>query len=167
MAFEITYLRERFGTLVTLIWHFPSVCPRVDFKFNISWECFIALTAFKWLPSSVCSKMDFKMSSSRERFVTLVTLIWFLPSVWSHMDFQIITSRKYFVTLATLKWFILCVCVIRLIVRWFFWEKVYSHMLHWNGFMPACILRCNSIITLFSEYFVLLHSILYLYITKS
>ena len=118
MAFEITYLRERFGTLVTLIWLFPSVCPQVDFKFNISWECFIALTASKWLLSSVCSEMDFKMSSLRERFVTLVTMIWFLPSVWSHMDFQIITSRKYFVTLTTLH--LKCNMPIKLFLPWDF-----------------------------------------------
>ena len=73
LDFKMSSLRERFVTLVTLIWFLPSVRSHMDFQIITSRKYFVTLTTLH-----LKSNMPIKLFLPWDFVATEAELIWFL-----------------------------------------------------------------------------------------
>ena len=74
--------------LFALMWHLPSMCIHVGFKFWILRESFVTIIALIWLLPSVCNLMPSKITIIWEIIFTITKLLWHLPSLCHYMTLK-------------------------------------------------------------------------------
>ena len=100
-----------------------------------AFECGNLLSTLNlWMVSRLCGSSHVSCIWSWEALVTLWALKWFLSCVGSLMCLQVAWIWH--------KWLFACVspfCVFKALEC----EKLLSHVEHWNGFSPVCVLSCG------------------------